>query len=295
MPRVRISLTTSLILICGILFAGSVMDQTPEGWEKYEHWGSYTAESLWAGAYWGYVTSAFIHFDVIHLAFNLYWLFILGEVLEKEFGPLKLAGLILLAAVVTSGFQFLISEDTGHGFSGVLYFFFGFMWQARRRFASFQQVITKQVIKVFLIWLVVCIVMTQIEVWSIANAAHFSGLALGAILGRTVVSKEYVFWLHGASAAMLLVSLVPLFWMPYSLAWISYKADAAYDQDNPREAIGWLTKAIEMDDTYAWAYYNRACAYEEIGKAEKADLDFAKALELDPTLFEDGEQEGEQE
>lgn len=138
MLKPQISLTMTLILICGIIYVGYQADSSPEGWAKDQRWGLYSADALWEGAYWGYVTSAFVHFDPVHLIFNLYWLSVLGQVLEKEIGIAKMGLMVIFASIVTSGFQFLVSEDTGLGFSGVLYCFFGFMWMTCEKYRSFK-------------------------------------------------------------------------------------------------------------------------------------------------------------
>lgn len=289
MVKPQITLTLTLILICGIIHIGYLLDSSPDGWEKDERWGVYSAETLWDGAYWGYVTSSFVHFDFIHLMFNLYWLYLLGEVLEKEIGAAKMALMVIVSSIVTSGFEFLISEETGLGFSGVLYCFFGFMWMTNEHFRSFKQVITRRVVQFFLIWLFVCIILTQLEILYIANAAHFSGLSVGVILGKATASRRYIIAWSMVLAFLLTASITPLFWYPHSISWVAGKAYAALEKGNNHNAVKWLTKAIEMDANDAWAYYNRGWAFMEMGKPDLAKSDFSKAYALDPSYFEEDE------
>ena len=48
------------------------------------------------------------------------------------------------------------------------------------------------------------------------------------------------------------------------------------------KAIADYNRAIELDPNRAAAYYNRGCAYGEIGAYDKALADYNKAIELNP-------------
>lgn len=157
-------------------------------------WGYYYADEIWEGAYWAYITSCFVHSDIIHLIFNIYWLFMLGDTLETEIGSLKLLIIVIATAIITSGFQFLFSEDTGCGFSGVLYCFVGLMWGLKKKYPSFQVLLSKQLYISFLVWLVLCWILTLTDVWSMGNAAHISGLVLGIVLSKLFLHRMYLLW-----------------------------------------------------------------------------------------------------
>jgi tetratricopeptide (TPR) repeat protein len=58
--------------------------------------------------------------------------------------------------------------------------------------------------------------------------------------------------------------------------------NAAYSLGNYQKAIGALSKAIELDPQYVWAYIGRGAAYRDLGEMEKAMVDFNRAIELDP-------------
>ena len=49
-------------------------------------------------------------------------------------------------------------------------------------------------------------------------------------------------------------------------------------------AIADYTQAIHLDLNDVEAFYNRGLAYQKKGEAEKAEADFKKAQELDPSL-----------
>lgn len=58
------------------------------------------------------------------------------------------------------------------------------------------------------------------------------------------------------------------------------------NKDENKTAIGFYTKAIELDKNDASYYCNRACALDDIGNISEALLDYEKAIELDSYHFE---------
>jgi membrane associated rhomboid family serine protease len=59
------------------------------------------------GEYWRLVTSGFLHFNLWHIAFNMYALYILGNLLEPAIGSMRFA-LIYLVALFAGSFGALI-------------------------------------------------------------------------------------------------------------------------------------------------------------------------------------------
>jgi tetratricopeptide (TPR) repeat protein len=53
-------------------------------------------------------------------------------------------------------------------------------------------------------------------------------------------------------------------------------------QKNTDAAIKEFTKAIEIDPSYSYAYYNRALEYYRIGELESSLADYNRAMELEP-------------
>src|SRR5437763_10942122 len=48
------------------------------------------------GELWRLVTAIFPHLGILHLAFNVYWLWVFGTLVEEVYGHLKTMALILL-------------------------------------------------------------------------------------------------------------------------------------------------------------------------------------------------------
>src|SRR4051794_15366510 len=81
---------------------------------------------------WRLITSIFPHADIFHLAFNVYWIWVFGTLLEETFGHLAYAGIVLLLAA-GSGAAELAVLDGGVGLSGVGYGLFGMLFVLSRR------------------------------------------------------------------------------------------------------------------------------------------------------------------
>lgn len=94
-------------------------DETRQAWIDITH-----------GQLWRIVTPIFIHFGLIHLAFNLSVLFSLGNVIESRQGSLRMGLLTLVTAITGNVGHYLLSTGGGNlgGISGVVYGLFGFLW-----------------------------------------------------------------------------------------------------------------------------------------------------------------------
>ena len=148
------------------------------------------AEGLAAGEYWRFVTPTFLHFGFLHVLFNCLILWEVGRRIELAKGPLHYLGFILLASVVSNMSQYsMMNNSIFGGLSGVVYGVIGYI-------AVYQEFIkhpilqfNRATITFFLVWLLLG-VFGVIDVFiegSIANAAHVSGLLIGAAFGGGMV------------------------------------------------------------------------------------------------------------
>ena len=78
---------------------------------------------------WGLITPIFIHYGVFHILFNMYWLYDLGNQIEKKKGFKFFTTFVLLLALFSNLMQFIITSSSGFGgMSGVVYGLFGYIW-----------------------------------------------------------------------------------------------------------------------------------------------------------------------
>ena len=67
------------------------------------------------GDYYRLITAAFIHFGLLHLAFNMYALYLIGRPLERYLGSVRFAVIYLLSRWPGSFGALLVSPERAHG------------------------------------------------------------------------------------------------------------------------------------------------------------------------------------
>jgi len=174
---------------------------------------------IWHGAVWGLVTSAFVHVAFWHLLFNMMWAHDFGRVLEPEMGGARYLSFIVTTAAVASGWQLLVSGQTGIGYSGVVYAMFGYLLARRASHPAYAAILTPRTTQWMLGWLVLCFVLTLAKVWSVANAAHVGGLAAGYVAGLLLERRERRGLLIVGSAILLAGAVLSCCYVPWSDDW----------------------------------------------------------------------------
>ena len=138
------------------------------------------------GEYWRLLTPVFLHFGVLHLAFNMLWLWELGRRIERARGHLTLLALLVLTGAGGNIAQYLFDGGVMFGgMSGVIYGLLGYAWVWNRVSGAPGLVLPPGLMAVMLGWLLLCMsgLVEAIGFGAIANAAHGAGLVLGALLG----------------------------------------------------------------------------------------------------------------
>lgn len=73
---------------------------------------------------------------------------------------------------------------------------------------------------------------------------------------------------------------------PGHLEALTYKADAVMEMREFHWALSLCNRVIEVDESNGHAFYQRACAYAQLGAEEQAILDLEKAIHVSPSLKE---------
>ena len=287
-PTGRPWVTWLSVVACLAIFVGLHVQDNNGSRDSLGKFGYLPANAVWDGAYWALISSAFVHFEIWHVAFNVYWLWVLGSRLETAIGSLPFLAFVVVSAFVSSSFQLAASGDVGIGASGVGYAIFGFMWPTRRRYPQFYQVLNHRVVQLFLVWLLLCMVATRLDIGHVGNAAHLAGLLFGSAVAGSFVLQNRQRVIRCGLGALVTLSVIPLFWCPWSVNWLrhtAYKAHVAKDYD---VALDRYTQIIGRKPDDAWAYLNRSYVYLALGEIEKARADQRKAHDIDPSI-EDSE------
>lgn len=134
--------------------------------------------SIAQGEVWRLVTPMFIHFGILHIAFNMMWLWDLGRAIEGRQGPRFLALFVFTAGIAANLAQYLITGSPYFGgMSGVVYGLLGYLWM---RGPSLGIHLHQSTVIMMLVWYVLC--WTGL-VGPIANWAHTGGLLIGVAWG----------------------------------------------------------------------------------------------------------------
>jgi GlpG protein len=133
-----------------------------------------------SGEIWRLITPIFLHFGLLHFAFNMYMLFQFGGLVETLRGPWRFAVMVLVIALISNLAQYLASGPAFGGMSGVIYGLFGYAWMKSRFDPTAGILVPPSTVLILMVWFFLG--MTG-QVGPIANFAHGGGLVSGMVMG----------------------------------------------------------------------------------------------------------------
>ena len=192
-----LSITNVLIAICvgvyviGVALsgAGSVIEGATE--KVMVRLGAEQPFLVASGQYWRLFTSIFLHFGILHLALNMYALFIIGNVVESELGRIRYLALFLVTGWFSSAIAYWLTPplvavqgrltlQISAGASGAIFGLFGVFlaYNYRRRHLAFYANRMRQ-----MLMLIVLNIVFTFAIPGISWQAHVGGLVAGLIAG----------------------------------------------------------------------------------------------------------------
>jgi len=167
--------------------------------------GFQEVEGVSGGAYWQVLTSAFSHYDVLHLGFNMLALYFLGPMLEQVLGRLRFLAVYFVSAFTASAAVMLVSNPNSQtlGASGAIFGLMGALVVVAFK--------VKADLRQILFWLGLNLVFTFYNTGSISWQGHLGGLIGGALTAAIIVyaprkRREVIQWT--GIALVLVVALV---------------------------------------------------------------------------------------
>jgi len=150
--------------------------------------GDFGPLTLGAHQYWRLLTSCFVHFGIIHIAFNMFVLYQIGPFIEIAFGRVRYLLIYFAAGLGGSIVSILVHPNAvGAGASGAIFGLygavFGFLLIKRR---TLDPAVTKSIAKsagIFVLYNVVYGTLSRTTDLS----AHFGGLLTGFLVGMLLI------------------------------------------------------------------------------------------------------------
>jgi len=150
------------------------------------NWPNDLLAAVKQGQVWRVVTPIFIHFGIMHIVFNMYWLHLLGAQIEERRGTWRFGVMVLVIAIGSNLGQLLMAAQPNPlfgGMSGVVYGLFGYIWFKSLYDPKAGFSIAQSTVLIMLGWLVLCFTGVMDSGGSgVANVAHAMGLALGCMI-----------------------------------------------------------------------------------------------------------------
>jgi membrane associated rhomboid family serine protease len=136
-----------------------------------------------SGEWWRIITSAFVHLGIIHLAFNMYVLYLYGPLVERLYGHVEYALIYLLCAAGGSILTILVDPEAyAAGASGAIFGLVGLLFVVSRRHHAVLGPQGRRMLAGTGGYLVFLLIFTFL-VPGISWTGHLGGLAVGAVLG----------------------------------------------------------------------------------------------------------------
>ncbi|MGE2729488.1 rhomboid family intramembrane serine protease [Mycolicibacterium vaccae] len=173
---------------------------------------------LWApavadGDLYRLLTSAFLHYGLVHLLFNMFALYIVGPPLEMALGRMRFVSLYLLSALGGSVLVYLLSSlnSATAGASGAIFGLFGATFVVGRKLNAD----VRGVIAIIVLNLVITFVIPLVSSQNISWQGHLGGLVTGAAVAAAYAyapARQRNAVQAGATVAVVVLFVVLIWW-----------------------------------------------------------------------------------
>ena len=182
--------TVTLIAICVAIYF-LIATGLGGGLVSYMYYSRYTYPlfvEIREGQIWRVITPLFLHMGILHIAFNMLWLYQLGSQVETNQGPRFLLLAIFIIGALSNTVEYLVPPHNPFGgMSGVIYGLLGYIWAMGRYYPRSGYFMDNGSLWFMIVWLFLC--MTGVF-GPTANWAHLTGLVCGLSLGYLMARRN---------------------------------------------------------------------------------------------------------
>jgi len=186
-PRVFVTVTLIVInsgIFTGLYITGGLVPST------LFKFGAQYSPSIWQGEFWRLLTTIFLHYNFVHLLFNMYALYILGWFVEPVMGRRRFLSLYLFSGIFGSVISVVMNPAyISVGASGAVFGLAGAALVLRILHGS---TVKKSLSEPFVFFLMLFIVFNIIIGFihpGVDNAAHLAGVFCGGVLGYYFMAR----------------------------------------------------------------------------------------------------------
>lgn len=134
---------------------------------------------------WRYFTPVFLHFSLVHLAFNALWIWVIGRKIEAHQGSFVFFILIIVAGVGANIAQYFSSGPIFGGLSAIVYAVMTYAWfWDKRHHKDKLNLVSNGLMRFMCIWLILGYsgLLDTLGFGQIANTAYLVGLLSGLLM-----------------------------------------------------------------------------------------------------------------
>lgn len=142
------------------------------------------------GQYWRLVTYMFYHASILHIASNIYALYIFGRITENLFGSARFLGIFFVGGILSGLAHVILSQNLAVGASGAIQAIFAACAVAIIRLKTFLPPSLRSRYLGFMLGMTVFQVVLDQIIPFIAVFAHLGGLVAGLALGAVTAVRD---------------------------------------------------------------------------------------------------------
>ncbi|WP_235039683.1 rhomboid family intramembrane serine protease [Vreelandella profundi] len=150
------------------------------------------SQMLSSGQVWRLLSPAFLHFGLMHLIFNLMWVWYFGRQIEALQGSRTMLLLLIVAGIGANIAQYMTGTVLFGGMSGVVYALLAHVWLMSRRVPQSGFFVPQMLVVFMLGWMVFTMtgLAGSVGFGNVANEAHLGGLLVGLVTGWYYSSRR---------------------------------------------------------------------------------------------------------